>query len=133
MNDMNWNSLGMTEKVYDILRQYQTYEPDHMGTVFVSSYQIALALDEKTREKIGKPIGGAGTGESSLAGYIAKELSQRISRGEIENIEGAWLARKHILDVQFKDKEGGREFSPAGGNKDVILSMFRIKPHVNDR
>lgn len=128
MHNADWNSLQMTDKVRDILRAYQKMAPDHMGTYFVSSYQIALSLDEETRQTIDKPIGGAGTGESgSLPNYIATQLSQRISRGEITDIEGAWLADKHIAAIQFKD--GERTFSAAGGTPGlVILSMFRLRP-----
>ena len=123
----DWQELDMEAKIRAILHDFQIDEPDHWGTVFVSSYQIAIALDEETRLALDKPIGGSGTGQhDSIAKYIANQLSRRIKSGEITDIEGGWLARENIKDIQFND--GQRDFSPTGGNKNVILSMFRLVP-----
>jgi hypothetical protein len=59
-----------------------------------------------------------------LAQYLAGQLSQRINEGHIPNIEGAFLWRKHIRDLDF-DNQGTLVRSSVTGAFD--LSMFRLR------
>jgi len=119
-----WAALNMEDKIRVILQEAQVYEPDHFGYMYLSPYQIAIALDEETRQALGKPIGGAGSGENSIAGYIANQLARRINSGEITDIEGAWLAKQNTKHISFQ--YDGQVIEASGGI-DAAISMFRIR------
>lgn len=119
-----WEQLNMEYKIREILREIQVYDPDHFGYMYMSPYQIAIALDEETRQAIGKPIGGKGTGESSIALYISNQLAKRIKSGEITDIEGAWLAKQNTHEITFKH---AGDVITASGGIDAAISMFRLR------
>ena len=72
----------------------------------LNAYQIAIAFRDRYSQefqKIGKPIGGKGTGQQdSLAQYIALELSRRIKDNRITNIEGRFLYRGNLESLRYE-------------------------------
>jgi hypothetical protein len=126
----NWNELQMTDKITTILQNLRYESPDHFGQPFVSPYQIVIAFAERYPDDVAKidmPLGGAGTGEhSSLAQYIARELSKRIKSKEITHIEGAWLHKKFVRQLEFNNS--GQSMVASGGIE-AALSMFRLCPN----
>ena len=126
MSESLWDELQLEDKIFQIL-SVESHAPDHhFGRPFLTPYQLAIsfkALFPEDFARIGKPVGGRGTGQQdSFAQYIGKELSQRISRGLITNIEGRFLQRKHLLTLQYSD-EGKVVESSAMQAYD--LSMYR--------
>jgi len=118
-----WKELEIGERVRDILAKVARDSKDHhLGTPFVTAYQLAIEFDRCHPElvkQLGLNVGGKGTGEhASLAQYLARELSQRLKRDAMENIEGAFLSRLHVASLRFSS-----EVESSTEN----LSMFRLK------
>ena len=90
--------------------------------------QIAIEFKIRYPEefaKIGKPVGGKGTGQpDSVAQYFALELSRRIKNGSIKNIEGRFLHRGHLKTLQYYDDVHQEVESSLMQNFD--LSLYRL-------
>jgi hypothetical protein len=126
MTQSLWDELHLEEKIQQIL-DVQSHQPDHhFGRPFLTPYQIAISFKFQFPDdfaRIGKPVGGKGTGQQdSLAQYLALELSRRIHSGQIQDIEGRFLHRRHLVTLQYDD-EGNIVESSAMQAYD--LSMFR--------
>ena len=95
----------------------------------MTAYQLAIELQRRhpaTVEAIGKPLGGAGTGQrNSLAQYLAQQLSVRIKAQDADNaVEGAFLSSRHVKDLTFSNPEGVLITSSLT-ESGYSLSMFR--------
>ncbi|MPM44653.1 hypothetical protein SDC9_91332 [bioreactor metagenome] len=66
MTQILWEELKLEEKIIEILR-VESHEPGHhFGRPFFTPYQIAIEFKiryPEEFEKIGKPVGGKGTGQ----------------------------------------------------------------------
>lgn len=123
-----WDTLEIEAKVTEILQSAESHQPGHpFGRPFVTAYQLAIVFAsryEDAARELGLPVGGVGTGTyTSLAQYLARELSRRINSGRITHIEGAFLWRRHVREIAF-DHQGQAVRSSLGESFD--LSMFRI-------
>ena len=89
---------------------YRPNRHHHLGRPFLTAYQLAIAYDRRfpeLRRQLGLPIGGSGAGANrSLPQWLARNLSQRIRSGEIEDIEGGFLSDLHRADICFNGPEG---------------------------
>ncbi|WP_133847848.1 hypothetical protein [Labedaea rhizosphaerae] len=100
------------------------------GRPYLSSYQLAIALNRQFRatvEAIGKPLGGAGTGQQdSLAQYLAMALRREIKkRGPSHPVECAYLSNHHVKDMIFGGPAGPMRSSlPEGG---FDMTIFRVR------
>jgi hypothetical protein len=127
-----WERLGIEDKVLTILRAVpRAGSPDAYGRPFISAYQLAIELEARypeVRRELGKPIGGAGTGQrDSMAQYLAGQLAREIKDGGAEYpIEGAGLSPRHLADITFKMSDGEiiRSSNTEAG---WDLSMFRSR------
>lgn len=127
MSQSIWEEFQLEDKIFQIL-DVESHNPDHhFGRPFQTPYQIAIlfkALFPNDFSRIDKPVGGKGTGQKdSLAQYFANELSQRINKGLITNIEGRFLHRKHLLTLQYDDEGKVVESSTMQA---YDLSMYRL-------
>ena len=123
-----WEEFAMESRVREILGAARHDKTHHFGRPFLTAYQIAIAFDKAHREdrkRIGKPVGGKGTGrKDSLAQYLAWQLSRRIKSGELVGIEGRFLHGQHLRSLEY-DLDGKVVKSSSG--KSDALSMFRLK------
>ena len=121
-----WEEHDLDNKIHAILKRMQYSSPDHFGQPFVSAYQIAIDIAQyhpETFQALKRPIGGRDArANSSLAQYIARELSARIKAGSIKDIEGAWLRRDYVQDILFTYESQ----TIAASNLDA-LSLFRLR------
>ena len=106
-----WQDLDIEAKITQILADVPEYDPEHhLGRPFLTAYQIAIEFALRFPEdyrRIGKPIGGAGTGQhDSLAQYLALQLSIKIRDGYLPQIEGGFLSNQHLKDIVFENPEG---------------------------
>ncbi|MHB9130399.1 MAG: hypothetical protein ACYDBB_04815 [Armatimonadota bacterium] len=105
-----WEQYGMTEKVKQILTDLCPDTGHHFGRGVLTPYQIAVEFEKQFLNEfqaIALPIGGAGTGQhSSLAQYIAHELSARIKAGSISGIAGTFLCLPHVESISFTHPAG---------------------------
>lgn len=121
-----WNDNSIEPRIRDILDVSSHRDGHHFGRPFLTAYQIAISFAEKHErdmDRIGKEIGGRGTGlPHSLAQYLARELSQRIRAGRITDIEGRFLHGAHLSTLVYRSPNG--EIESSTGSAD--LSMFRL-------
>lgn len=121
-----WEEHNLDSAVHAILTRMQYESADHFGQPFVSAYQIAIEIARHYPEAfqaLNLPIGGRDAGaNSSLAQYIARELSSRIKSGRIKDIEGAWLRRDYVQDILFT-----YESQSIAASNTAALSLFRLK------
>lgn len=89
---------------------YRPNRHHHLGRPFLTAYQLAIEYDRRFPElceQLGFPVGGSGSGvHQSLSQWLARNLSQRIGRGEIKDIEGGFLSDRHRADISFNGPEG---------------------------
>lgn len=125
-----WEDLDMVNKITDILQNYRYDDPEkNGGHAFATAYQIAFDFADRYPEDvkaIGKPIGGAGTGQQdSLSQYIALELSKGITSKRITHMERAFLHSRRIKHMSFRYGDDTVEASTPGTQYDI--SMYRLK------
>lgn len=124
-----WEDLNIQASIEEILSNVPTLEPDHhFGRPFMTAYQIAIEFARnypRQFEQLNVPVGGKDTGQYySLAQYLARELSGRISNEHIRNIEGRFISNLHITEMTFNDN-GTPVRSSISGNQ-AALSMYRL-------
>lgn len=122
-----WDQLQMDAKLLRVL-DVQSHDPSHhFGRPFLTPYQIAIRFNQLYSQDvqiIGKPLGGAGTGQQdSLAQYIALELSKRIKDRRITNIEGRFLYRGNLKTLQY---EVNGQIIESSSMQAYDLSMYRL-------
>lgn len=123
-----WEEYNFEERICAILREVPDSAADHqLGSAYLTPYQIAIEFKQRHPEdfeRIGKPIGGIGTGQrTSLAQYIGQRLSALIGSGRLPDIEGGFLSNLHLQGIHFTD-EGDQITSSLTGTQ-YTLSMFR--------
>jgi hypothetical protein len=100
----------------------------------MTAYQLAIKLRQRHPEAAGalnRQVGGLGTGaHTSLAQYLAHELSRRIKQAQDEGrpyaVEGAFLSNDGITALSYANPEGGQvDSSLTGSPKD--LAVFRLR------
>ncbi len=110
MTEALWRELNIEEKITQILQEIPDSAPEHhLGRAFLTAYQLAIEYKRRHPEdvdRLGLLVGGAGVGQrTSLAQYLALELSRRIRSNELTRIEGGFLSNQHLHDINF-DAEG---------------------------
>ena len=125
---VDWKRYKLKEKITEILKE-AGYEkkPQIYEYYYLTPYQIAQEFSKKYQselKKIGKTLGGSGTGGEgdSLPRYISLELSKRITSGEITDIEWAQLSQEHIKEIKFDE-----EIIASNIEWGYNISMYRYK------
>ncbi|MFL0167941.1 hypothetical protein [Candidatus Clostridium helianthi] len=122
----DWKNYNLEDKLRGILSREKVRHP-HLGQSFLSVYQLAIKYDKEFHndvEAMGYKVGGKGSNVyTSLAQYIGRELSKRIKRGDITDIEGAVLSDTELSGIIF---DNDSIVSSVTGNENG-LSLFRIK------
>jgi hypothetical protein len=77
---------------------------------------------------IGKPIGGAGTGQhNSLAQHLSNELSKQIKAQGVEHpVEGAFFSNENARSITFTGVDGDVITSSLVG-ADYDLALYRLR------
>ena len=132
-----WESESVEEAVVTALGAVHPYNPGghHFGRPYLTAYQLAIRVDgahPNIKAALGVQVGGAGTGErTSLAQYLARELSRRIKRAADENthfpVEGAFISNEHLTELTYKLAGAERLTSSLTGSG-FDLSLFRLRP-----
>ena len=127
-NETVWDANCLESKMVQILRDLK-YDGHHLGRSFATGYQLAILFKKTFREdfdRLDYPVGGKGIGrEFTLASYLARELSQRIGRHEITNVEGGFLSNERLRNLEFDDAGESVVSSLTGSEDDVAI--FRYK------
>ena len=124
--ESKWDTYALESKIVALLKGLR-YDGHHLGRAFVTGYQLAIIFKEKypeTFRQLGYPVGGEGSGsEETLTKYLNRELSQRIKRGEIIRVEGAFLSEQRLRQIEFTDS-GNSVFSTPTGDANG-MAVFR--------
>lgn len=127
-NETIWDANRLEEKVVQILRDLN-YDGHHLGRSFITGYQLAILFKERFKEdfeKLDYPVGGKGVDKHfTLTSYLARELSQRIKRREIKNIEGGFLSNCRLRNLDFDDAGEPVISTLTGGEEDAAIFRYR--------
>jgi hypothetical protein len=131
-----WSEHDLTDTVVEILAGVHcNNEVHHFGRPYISSYQIAIKMERQfpdTVAAIGKPIGGAGTGQhNSLAQYLSNELSKQSKAQGVEHpVEGALFSNENAAAVTFTGADGAVITSSLVGT-DFDMALYRLRSRDN--
>lgn len=124
-----WEKLQLEDKITQILSGVRYHKKHHFKRPYLTAYQLAIAFAERYPaefKKLGYPIGGKGVGQhTSLAQYLAAQLSRGIKAGRIKRIEGAFISKEAGNEIAAFTGAGRRVSSSLTRTYD--LSMFRLK------
>ena len=122
-----WQRHSIEARIREILASVPL-DRHHFDRPFITAYQIAIAFEQRHPRDatvIAKPVGGKDTGRyDSLAEYFANQLSRRIDKGTITDIEGRFLNGRFLKCLQF-DNQGDTVTSSLGK---ANMSIFRLAP-----
>jgi len=132
-----WEEQAVEAAVLEALHAVHLNNPGghHFGRPYVTAYQLAIAIQAAHPEIAaalgGVAVGGRGTGaQSSLAQYLARELSSRIKRdGGNYPVEGAFVSNEHLTSLTYRDTAGQVVASSLTGTG-FDLSLFRSRAEV---
>ena len=104
-------------------------EGHHFGRPFLTAYQLAIEFDNRHHDivtHLGKEVGGAGIGErTSLAQYLALQLSRLISDNPDYPIEGAFISNRDVRELSYN--YGNNVITSSVTGTGYSLSMFRLQ------
>ncbi len=125
-----WESNGLEEKIVGLLSEVSYHEADHhFGRPFLTAYQLAILFKERYPEefrRFGRPVGGKDSGvRFSLSSYLAGQLSRKIKKGELPDIEGGFLSNRRLQGIEFAD--GTSTVTSSLTESHFDLSMYRYK------
>ena len=124
-----WEEHQIADKIIQILDVESIPKKHHLGRPYMTPYQIAIAFKKRFPETfscLGLPLGGKGIkSHTSLAQYIARELSRHIKDKSLDNlIEGGFLYNGFLPDLTFFD---GKEKITSSAEQSYNISLFRRK------
>lgn len=124
-----WQERDVQDHIVEVLSGV----PDnghHFGRPFITAYQLAIEVDRAYPElasALNVTVGGVGTGvRTSLAQYLAGELSRRIAQDPAFPIEGAFLSSNDELEIRYQGP-GGTEVVSSLTGSGWPLSMYRLR------
>lgn len=123
-----WEDYNIGDRINQILSDVAD-EGHHFGRSFLTAYQLAIEFADRYPDivaRLGKQIGGAGIGEhTSLAQYLALELSRQIRDDSSYPIEGAFISNRHVRELSYEHNNETITSSLTGTQ--YSLSMFRLR------
>ena len=126
--DSLWEQHDIEDRVIQILREVED-EGHHFGRPFLTAYQLAIEFDRRHHDivtRLDKEVGGAGTGErTSIAQYLALELSRQIRDNPAYPIEGAFISNRYVRGLSYNYDNEIITSSVTGSG--YSLSMFRLR------
>ncbi len=124
-----WQEHEVQDRVLAILGDVPI-DNHHFRRPYTTAYQLAIEVQRQhpdISEALGVPLGGAGVGErTSLAQYLAGELSKRIRAQRDFPVEGAFLSGKDEVEIRYRGPDGGDVVSSLTGSG-WALSMYRLR------
>lgn len=132
-----WESHSVQDAVLEALGGVHSNNPGghHFGRPYMTAYQLAIKVDAAhpgIKAALGVEVGGTGIGErTSLAQYLARELSRRINQAGLSYpVEGVFLSNEHLTALTFRTADGHEVTSSLTGTG-YDLSLFRLRPQAS--
>ncbi len=127
----HWEQHGVESAVLEALQTSTSPDSHHFGPAYLTAYQLAIKVNSAHPEidqALGVTVGGRGTGaQTSLAQYLARELSGRIKRaGDSYPVEGAFVSNELLTSLTYRDSDGRTITSSLTGTT-FHLSLFRAR------
>ena len=123
-----WEEYEIGDKVTQILVDVED-EGHHFGRPFLTAYQLAIEFANRYSAivaRLDKQVGGAGTGEhTSIAQYLALELSRQIRDDSNYPIEGAFISNRYVRELSYN--HGKKTIVSSLTGSQYSLSMFRLR------
>lgn len=123
-----WEEYRIGDIVNQILAEVSD-ENHHFGRPFLTAYQLAIEFDNRHHDivhRLSKEVGGAGIGEhTSLAQYLALELSRQIRDNPNYPVEGAFISNRYVRELSYNHDNMVVTSSLTGTG--YSLSMFRSR------
>jgi hypothetical protein len=124
-----WQQYNIGDLIIEILRSVED-SGHHFGRPYLTAYQLAIEFDRRFHEGVvvylEKEIGGVGTGvHTSLAQYLALELSRQIRDNPSYPVEGAFISNMFESGLSYVTPNGRHVTSSLTGSQ-YNLSMFRL-------
>jgi hypothetical protein len=123
-----WQEFDIEYKVVAILSNVGS-KGHHLGRPFLTAYQIAIEftrLHPGNAAALNIPIDERGAGvHHTLSTYLAKQLSDHIKDGSLQNVEGGFLSNLYLNDISFTSEDEPISSSLTGTNSP--LSIFRLR------
>ena len=123
-----WQQHNIEDRVIQILKGVED-EDHHFGRPFLTAYQLAIEFDRRHHDiviQLGKEVGGADTGErTSLAQYLALELSRQIRDNPDYPVEGAFISNQNVRELSYN--RGNEVLKSSVTGSGYSLSMFRLR------
>jgi hypothetical protein len=123
-----WEQHNIEDRIIQILRAVED-EGHHFGRPYLTAYQLAIEFDNRHHDivtSLGKQVGGAGTGErTSLAQYLALELSRHIRDNSNYPVEGAFISNRNVRELRYN--RGNEIITSSVTGSGYSLSMFRLR------
>jgi len=123
-----WEEYNIGDRVIHILTDVED-EGHHFGRPFLTAYQLAIEFADRYPDiaaRLGKQVGGAGIGErTSLAQYLALELSKLIRDNPDYPVEGAFISNRYVRELSYNYNNETITSSLTGTQ--YSLSMFRLR------
>jgi hypothetical protein len=124
----HWEEYRIGDIVNQILSEVED-EGHHFGRPYLTAYQLAIEFDRRHHDiaiQLDKEVGGVGTGEhSSIAQYLALELSKQIRENPEHDIEGAFISNNYVRELSYNHQNNIIVSSLTGTG--YSLSMFRLR------
>ena len=126
-----WEDHDVENKVIAVLTDvHLVNDYHHFGRPYMTAYQLAIHLHARYPEvaqALGVKVGGAGTGErTSLAQYLARELSRRIKSDPHHPVQGAFLSNEAVHELSYEAANGQLITSSLTGTP-FDLSLYRLR------
>jgi len=123
-----WEEYNIGDRIHQILSDVGD-EGHHFGRPFLTAYQLAIEFDSRHHDivtRLDKEVGGAGTGEhTSIAQYLALELSRLIRDNQDYPVEGAFISNRYVRELSYNYNNQTITSSLTGTQ--YSLSMFRLR------
>jgi len=123
-----WEENNIEDRILGILADVED-EGHHFGRPFLTAYQLAIEFADRNPDivaRLGKQVGGAGTGEhTSIAQYLALELSRQIRDNPGYPVEGAFISNRYVRELSYN--RGNETILSSIEGMRYSLSMFRLR------
>jgi hypothetical protein len=124
-----WEDNNIGDRINQILSDVEDEGHHFGGRPFLTAYQLAIEFADRYPDivtRLGKQVGGAGIGErTSLAQYLALELSRQIRDNPDYPVEGAFISNRYVRELSY-DYNNETITSSLTGTQ-YSLSMFRLR------
>jgi hypothetical protein len=127
-----WRDLDVEQCILDVLADV-TEGDHHFGRPFLTAYQLAIEVNRRRPDiatTLEVQVGGAGIGErTSLAQYLARQLSGQIRDDHAYAVEGAFLSGSGEVELTYRGVPAGAPAVTSSLTESGWpLSMVRLRP-----